>query len=364
MKAAIRLLEPETVNIPCFAHTLNLIVKKSLNDLPIISQIREKCRRLVAYFKHSNVANDKLKETQILVNTPSHKLILEVETRWNSTYEMFQRLLEQKQAIILALTSLRFNFELLTDSEWNVLSTIVPILRVFFFITEEISSEKNVNLSKIIPIKRQLLTFLQRSACDLDLEKELRQRLIHYMEFYLGNIENNKYYVISTLLDPRFKTLGFPDNESISRARRLLNDELINYSYNVMPMNETNIIQVVNEQNGRDEYTSFWCSFDNEVNTLNASTSNSSNIITEIENYLMTDYLNRTADPLIFWFTNTVKYPHLSMLVRQYFCIMGTSVPSERVFSKAGNIIDKKRSRLKENIVNQILFLNSYVNNK
>jgi len=72
-----------------------------------------------------------------------------------------------------------------------------------------------------------------------------------------------------------------------------------------MSMNETNIIQEINEQNERDEYISFWCSFDNEVNTLNTSTSNLSNIATEIENYLMADYLICMADPLIFWFTNT-----------------------------------------------------------
>lgn len=65
---------------------------------------------------------------------------------------MFDRLLEQKCAVVLALAALKY-FELLTDPEWNTFEKIISILRIFLVITEEISSEKNVNLSKIIAIK-------------------------------------------------------------------------------------------------------------------------------------------------------------------------------------------------------------------
>lgn len=73
---------------------------------------------------------------------------------------MFDRLLEQKRAVVLALATLKYDFELLTDPEWNTLEKIISILRIFLVITEEISSEKNVNLSKIIAIKKQLNALL------------------------------------------------------------------------------------------------------------------------------------------------------------------------------------------------------------
>ena len=38
---------------------------------------------------------------------------------------------------------------------------------------------------------------------------------------------------------------------------------------------------------------------------------------------------------------------------------MASSVPAERVFSKAGELLSKKTTRLKDNKVNKILFLNS-----
>ena len=150
-------------------------------DIPDIVRIREKCRRVITYFKHSSLAQDKLAETQNLIKILNHKLIIEVETRWNSTYEMFVRLLEQKRAVVLALATLTHNFELLTDHEWNTLGLILPILRIFFLVTKEISSEKNITLSKIIPLKKQLSTLLYvttDSTDDIGLDQILRKKLI------------------------------------------------------------------------------------------------------------------------------------------------------------------------------------------
>lgn len=71
----------------------------------------------------------------------------------------------------------------------------------------------------------------------------------------------------------------------------------------------------------------------------------------------LTDHLS----PLMWWKNNVVKYPNLSGLARYYLGIMASSVPSERVFSKAGEIISAKRSRLDEDHVNQLIFLNGNI---
>jgi len=52
-------------------------------------------------------------------------------------------------------------------------------------------------------------------------------------------------------------------------------------------------------------------------------------------------------------------YPHIAKIAEPYLSLVATSVPSERLFSKAGNIMTTKRNRLKGEKLQQLLFLNS-----
>ncbi len=60
---------------------------------------------------------------------------------------------------------------------------------------------------------------------------------------------------------------------------------------------------------------------------------------------------------------NKFKFPNIFQLVKKYLCIPATSCPSERVFSKAGEIVCKKRSKLSQKHVNQLIFLNHNLRN-
>ena len=62
-------------------------------------------------------------------------------------------------------------------------------------------------------------------------------------------------------------------------------------------------------------------------------------------------------EPLAWWKMRAAQYVHLSELAKKILCIPATSVPSERVFSVAGNIINEKRSRLKPDNVDKLIFL-------
>jgi hypothetical protein len=44
-------------------------------------------------------------------------------------------------------------------------------------------------------------------------------------------------------------------------------------------------------------------------------------------------------------------------LATKYFCVVATSVPSERLFSKAGATATKSRNRLTGNKISKLLFL-------
>lgn len=58
-----------------------------------------------------------------------------------------------------------------------------------------------------------------------------------------------------------------------------------------------------------------------------------------------------------FWAANKDKYPFLAAVAREVMGTVATSVSSERNFSLAGDLISKKRSRLKPKTAADLLFL-------
>ncbi|CAH1106940.1 unnamed protein product [Psylliodes chrysocephalus] len=79
--------------------------------------------------------------------------------------------------------------------------------------------------------------------------------------------------------------------------------------------------------------------------------------ILEVRSYLAEDLISRKENPLEWWKARAAIYHHLAKLAQQYLCIVATSVPSERIFSKAGQLISERRSRLKGENDKIILFL-------
>ena len=64
-------------------------------------------------------------------------------------------------------------------------------------------------------------------------------------------------------------------------------------------------------------------------------------------------------DILQWWKNNAQILPQLSIIAKQIFAVPASSAPSERCFSSAGFIIQERRSCLKPEIVDAILFLHN-----
>ena len=61
--------------------------------------------------------------------------------------------------------------------------------------------------------------------------------------------------------------------------------------------------------------------------------------------------------PLIWWKITEATLPYLAKLARRTLNIPSTSAPSERVFSSAGIYVNKRRARLRSDIVEATVFL-------
>ena len=70
----------------------------------------------------------------------------------------------------------------------------------------------------------------------------------------------------------------------------------------------------------------------------------------------------RRCCPMEWWKTRALVYPHLVKIAKKHACMMATSVPCERVFSKSGQLLNDRRSRLKAKNVQMVLFCTTTLN--
>ena len=89
-------------SFPCFGHTLQIAIRAGL-QLPSLSRSSARCRKLVGHFRHSYNEQNALERKQEQLQLKQHKIIQEVSTSWNSTLEMYKRLLEQQTAVSAVL---------------------------------------------------------------------------------------------------------------------------------------------------------------------------------------------------------------------------------------------------------------------
>ena len=143
-------------HVPFFAHTLNLAVSEAIKADTKIHQLRKSCRDIVSFFHRSVKASENLKEIQLQLGIPENKLIQEVETRWNSTYYMFERITEQHQAITTALCLSGRKAMCLSSSDVSLLKAAMAVLKPFEATTKEISADKHISISKVIPLAKSL----------------------------------------------------------------------------------------------------------------------------------------------------------------------------------------------------------------
>ena len=79
-------------------------------------------------------------------------------------------------------------------------------------------------------------------------------------------------------------------------------------------------------------------------------------VMAEISRY-KSEPLELKGRPLEWWNKHKHSFPNLSRMAQKYLGVVATSVPSERLFSRAGNIATSKRSALDPENVEKLVFL-------
>ncbi|XP_068083192.1 zinc finger BED domain-containing protein 4-like [Anabrus simplex] len=286
------------------------------------------------------------------------KLIQSVPTRWNSTFYMLSRFVELKDAIKVTTALTSNTLPVLSEEEWEICKDLCTVLKPFEEITKQLSGEKYITGSDAIPLTRVLSSvcksMLRQKICAP--VKSVLEMLNQEIATRYHNIEHSGTLALCTFLDPRYRKPGFVDTTAAEAAKKHAL-ELATKVFRQEKQPETQPSAPQEATSNCD--SSVWEEFDRMIANTQPQGTGTSGAIVQVQRFLQEAYYPRTADPLLRWQKHSHTYPLLSKVVRERFGMVASSVPCERIFSKAGAFVNEKRTRLSSQHVRQLLFLNA-----
>ena len=328
-------------DLGCFAHTLQLIIHDGVLTQRAVIDALAICRKIVGHFKHSPLAYSRLKEIQQSLGLPQHHLKQDEPTRWNSTLYMLQSITKQKMA--LAAYSAEHDIPHLTPNQWDLIDKIVAVLDPVEEITRSISTEV-ASVSLIIPFIRAFRRTLENHDNDRGI-RTMKSEMLTSLNRRYGDVESNESLVLATLLDPRFKDKFFSGAHEKTNAKELLDNK-------VAEITGTDETRVPSPKRPKPNLLKCFADILEEagveVDTYNAV----------VDKYLAEPLLSfHRENSYSWWAENKIRFPPLAKLAQRYLSAPPTSVPSERLFSCAGEIYDPKRNRLAPERAEMLLFI-------
>ncbi|XP_019619595.1 PREDICTED: uncharacterized protein LOC109466319 [Branchiostoma belcheri] len=192
-------------------------------------------RPVITYFRKSYFAKLVLKEKQHALQLPCNSLVLDCKTRWNSTFFMIQRFMEQCAAIIAATLDTRIKqkpeFRKVQQLETTTVGKLDASLKVAGLLqkmTQVMSSEKWATAGMVLPMLRMLMEHFKPGSSSKEREEEDDDDKSKEVEAFTEGLEAsaledlNKRYKDeeeldflqeATAMDPRFK--GTVKEESV-----------------------------------------------------------------------------------------------------------------------------------------------------
>lgn len=375
----------------CFIHSLQLVILDSIKCQRNVLDLIATGRKIVTHLNHSSSARAKLERIQEEINLPKHRLVQDVQTRWNSTFYLIERLCEQKMAVnLLAAETETDSVRSLTQNQWQLAESLLRVLKPFEEITREFSSVHSI-ISDVIPTLSALKKYI--SQCGVYGLGTLKDTLLSNLNTRFFTTENkflsvldNPHFYLATFLDPRYKSAFFEEQTKANVENdilKILVGDLEVHQSNAdaderatttvmefdededdFPLIERASTSRSTERDASDLRVNSVFQIISEIASTSSVSTSSQNVRdtekemeNEIKMYLSLTLLARNACPFLWWKQNKTNFPHLAKLTAKYLSPPATTIFSERLFSEAGNVFEAHRNRLLETSGEQLIYL-------
>lgn len=346
--------EGEHSSVQCFGHTVNLIVNEAIKSQRMVQNLLSIARKICERVHRSAKAREKLAELQKEYHLPPHQLIQDVPSKWNTSFHMLERLIEQKRAIDEMSIECSFR-ELISCDQWEVMQSVCHALKPFEVASREMSTHIST-LSQVIPmihiLNRKIeLLFEETMGIDTML-KSLKEAMVSRLSSTL----HDPRYIFATLLDPRYKASLFTEEEAEQYKQDLIRElEILNAtSDDEKPVSNGCGIGSSSKNSYGDD--NLWSLID-DMKKAKVPKEKATLPEEMVVMYLEEEVLEHNCDPLTYWNFKKSSWPVLSKLAVRFLGCPPSIVPSERLFSTSNENSSFSQSRLAMEHFEKLIFL-------
>lgn len=328
----------------CSAHVLNTVLWNTFakdfvaNEVPLFSETIQVTKTVVTFLKQSGLASQ-LKQT----------VSQEVPTRWNSKVSMLKSVCSQFDEIEALLESR--NNPVMESVNKTTLNGLIEFLQPFKDASDALEEEKSPTLPLVVLYASVLKKHLEQAPASaveaMEIEK-IKARARHFLD---TKLKISLLHKTATFFWPEFRQLRMLTENERLEVYAHVRDLLVHVTEAmVQDDNETN--EDVQKPASKRKCPSLfkdWCEAEGDTVATD-----------ELEEYLhgKKDYSCSSVSELCdFWRAHEKEFPKLSLLSKRILCIPATSASSERNFSVAGYIMQARRTCLKKESMENLLFL-------
>lgn len=314
---------------------------------------------------------------------PALSVICDVDGRWNSTSEMICRIVELEPLLLLYKSGLesdtsptrrpmqlRFVCCELAADEWASLKELARLLEPIESVVHVAPSLAYPGLAIVHPLLHSLKKHVDDAAGWLEtpLVAAVRTAIASGLARQLCTASaaappSSPY--LSSLLDPRFKSLAFvPPDE---RARVVATLELLHSELVGDRERDRDTSQSERKKSSGEPPASVAkktaTGLLHEFFPLDEPASELEKLQAQVQQYLASPSLPATdesaSDPLEWWSRYQRTFPFLAKLAKKHLCVSAVSLPFDEAFTHYGQLMKEKKARLDIEVAAQILFCRS-----
>lgn len=353
IKRAVSDLDCEPYNInwqPCAAHLMQLCVNSGLENVPEVKTLIDKCQDISVFFRNTSAAKRVLVAAQNSINpaAPTVTFLIHCRTRWNSKYDMANRVARLLPAIDIAMARLteptapaelreiapKAAAKTLLADEIATLRELLRFLQVVYQFTIYVSKDLTPTISTLYPTIHDLLNDVGTPQGNETVEK-FRKIFVKEVQRRFNPQNIPDAILVATYLNPAVSKHPFLQGEIVRNQ----------VSVNLRHFAKKKVILAL-EDMVKGQY--HFGVDGHELLDADAWKAVFEQELEMFEENLMIGTTNISQmDPQSWWCSRISAFPCLTALVRVYFSIQASSVPSERLFSVAGGFTTKKRKSMK-----------------